>query len=52
MRGNINNKHDKCLSSVEEQIFKPKSINRQRADDLGEREGEQRWKGEVGKEGK
>ena len=50
-RGNTSNTHGTFLSSVKEQILKPKAMNRQRIDDLQEREREMRQKGEVGKEG-
>lgn len=50
-RGNTSNTHDTFLSSVKEQILKPNAMNRQRIDDLQEREREMRWKGEVAKDG-
>ena len=36
---------------MKEQILKPNAMNRQRIDDLQEREREMRWKGEVAKDG-
>lgn len=48
-RGNTSNTHDTFLSSVKQQILKPKATNRQRIDNLQERDREMRWKGEVAK---
>lgn len=36
---------------MKQQILKPKATNRQRIDDLQERDREMRWKGEVAKDG-